>query len=119
MTVEEYIASSAGIAQPALCEIRRMAMVLCPDAQETMSYRMPAYRQGRVFLYFAAFRHHIGIYPPVREPVDLVETLAPYRGPKGNLQIRFSDGIPYDVIERVILSLHASYAVMSEARGRQ
>ncbi|MDQ4418906.1 DUF1801 domain-containing protein [Sphingobium sp. DEHP117] len=119
MTVEEYIASSAEIARPALREIRRMARALCPDAQEAMSYRMPAFRQGRVFLYFGAFRHHIGIYPPVTAPVDLVETLAPYRGPKGNLQFRFADGIPYDVIEQVILSLHASYAVMSEARGRQ
>lgn len=119
MTVEEYIASSPEIAQPALREIRRMARALCPDAQETISYRMPAFRQGRVFLYFAAFKHHIGIYPPVKQPADLVDALAPYRGPKGNLQFRFADGIPYGLIESVILALHASYAVGTGAQPRQ
>lgn len=87
-----------------------MAVALYPDAHETISYAMPAFREGRVFLYYAGFKHHIGLYPPVKAPVELVEALKPYRGPKGNLQFRYANGIPYDLLERVIVALHTEYA---------
>lgn len=122
MTVDDYIASSPEQARPIVQRIREMAAALCPAAQETISYGMPAFRQGRVFLYYAGFKHHIGIYPPVKAPAELVEALQPYRGPKGNLQFRYADGIPYDLVERVILALHTAYAscgAQMEAESRQ
>ena len=118
MTIDDYIASSPEAAQPILRRIRAMAAALCPEAQETISYRMPALRQGRVFFYFAGFKNHIGIYPPVSEPAELVEALKPYRGPKGNLQFRYADSIPYDLVERVIIALHAAHA-SERGQGRR
>ena len=122
MSVEDYIASSPEAARPILQRIRAIATRLFPDAQETISYRMPAFRQGRVFLYYAAFKHHVGVYPPVRAPAELVEALKPYRGAKGNLQFRYEDDMPYELVERVILALHTEYAVAGApvgAGGRQ
>lgn len=119
MTVDEYIASSPDVARPILRRIREMAAVLCPDAHETISYKMPALRQGRVFLYYAGFKHHIGLYPPVRAPAELLEALKPHRGQKGNLQFRYADGIPYDLVERVILSLHTEYASGAAPAGAE
>lgn len=75
-----------------------------------MSYAMPALRRGRVFIYFAAFKHHVGIYPPVDGPAALLEDLAPYRGPKGNLSFPLNQPLPLDLIERVVDALARQYA---------
>jgi uncharacterized protein YdhG (YjbR/CyaY superfamily) len=111
MTVDQYIAAAPEHAQPILRTLRQMARERCPDAEETINYKMPAFRVGRVFLYFAAFKHHIGVYPPVEEPAALVEALKPYRGPKGNLQFPYDKAMPFDLIGEVIDALYAAYAV--------
>jgi uncharacterized protein YdhG (YjbR/CyaY superfamily) len=77
-----------------------------PAAVETISYQMPAFKAGRVFIYFAAFKNHIGIYPPVRGNKDLEQDLVPYRGPKGNLKFPLNEPIPFDLIECVVEALH-------------
>jgi uncharacterized protein YdhG (YjbR/CyaY superfamily) len=64
-----------------------------------------------VFLYFAAFKGHIGIYPPVTAPPGLVKALAPYRGPKGNLQFPYDQDMPYHLIARVMAALHRAHAL--------
>ena len=47
---------------------------------------MPAFKLDRVFFYFAAFKQHIGVYPPVKGDRELQNELLPYRGDKGNLR---------------------------------
>jgi uncharacterized protein YdhG (YjbR/CyaY superfamily) len=71
---------------------------------------MPAFREGKVFIYFAAFKNHIGIYPPVSGDKKLEESLAPYRGPKGNLKFPLNEPMPIDLIKRVAKALHNEYA---------
>jgi len=80
-----------------------------PGAERCVSYGMPAFRLGKVFFYFAAFKKHIGIYPPVKEPLALVEELAAYRGPKGNLSFPHSEPLPLDLIGRVAEALANQY----------
>jgi uncharacterized protein YdhG (YjbR/CyaY superfamily) len=110
MNIEQYIAAAPEPTKPILVAIRRIAHERCPEAVETISYKMPAFKAGRVFLYMGAFKHHIGIYPPVEEPAALVQALQPYRGPKGNLQFAYASNIPYALIGQVIDALYASYA---------
>lgn len=81
-----------------------------PSAERCVGYNMPAYRLRRIFFYFAGFRRHIGIYPPVNEPEDLVKRLAPYRGPKGNLTFPHRDPLPLDLIGEVAEQLASHYA---------
>ncbi|MCW5603255.1 MAG: DUF1801 domain-containing protein [Burkholderiales bacterium] len=81
-----------------------------PWAEETVSYRMPAFRMGRIFIYFAAFKRHIGIYPPVRGDVALDKALRPYRGDRGNLKFPLDQPIPYGLIRRVVIVLKRQYA---------
>lgn len=80
-----------------------------PDAERCTGYGMPAYRKGRIFFYFAAFKKHIGVYPPVAGPEDLLQQLAPYRGPKGNLSFPHSEPLPIDLIGRVAERLAEQY----------
>ena len=65
---------------------------------------MPAFRHKKIFMYFAAFRKHIGVYPPIRDK-ELVAELARYIGPKGNLQFPLSEPMPYPLIARIARSL--------------
>lgn len=108
--VDDYILSASPAAQPILKEIRRMVFETVPDAEELISYRMPAYRSGRIFIYFAAFKNHIGIYPPLNPDTDLENSISPYRGPKGNLKFPFDQPLPYNLIGRVIKSLCKQYS---------
>ena len=78
-------------------------------AERHVGYGMPAYRQGRVFFYFGAFKHHIGVYPPVTAPPDLVAELAPWRGPKGNLSFPHKEPLPLELIGRAAAALAAQY----------
>ncbi|MBK9442306.1 MAG: hypothetical protein IPN53_13770 [Comamonadaceae bacterium] len=81
-----------------------------PGALQCVSYKMPAFKQERVFFYFAVFKKHIGIYPPVTQDVDLIQELAPYRGEKGNLSFPLAEPLPIELIGRVALALSREYA---------
>jgi uncharacterized protein YdhG (YjbR/CyaY superfamily) len=72
-----------------------------PNAEERMSYRMPAFFLGGVLVYFAALKKHIGLYPPVRDE-SLKPLVAKYAGPKGNLQFPLSEPIPLALIGKIV-----------------
>ena len=91
--------------------IQSCALTLFPHATKCISYGMPAFRDQRVFLYFAAFKKHIGIYPPMTHDAALIQDLTPFRGPKGNLSFPLDQPLPMALIERVILALHKQYAI--------
>ena len=93
-----------------MAAIRRAVHAAVPGATETISYRMPAFRKGRVFFYFAVFKQHIGIYPPVRGDAALQRALARYRGPKGNLKFPLDEPMPIALIARVASALAAEHA---------
>jgi len=100
-TIDAYIAAARPDVQPVLRKIRRLIRKAAPGAVETISYRIPAFRKHAVFLYFAAFKNHIGIFPPIFGDKTLDRKLQRYRGPKGNLQFPLDEPIPYDLIERI------------------
>ena len=118
-SVDDYIAAQPEAVRPLLRQIRAIVHDEAPQAEETISYRMPAYRHGGVLLYFAAFKQHIGLYPPVRGDADLLKELAPYRGAKGNLTFPLADALPLDLIRRVArqrVSENAAKARVRKAR---
>ena len=58
---------------------------------------------------FAAFKKHIGIYPPLQNDRVLMNELPPYRGEKGNLKFPLNEPLPYELIERVVVALAQQY----------
>lgn len=99
--IDEYIAAFPPEVRAVLEQVRRTVRDAAPDAKETISYRIPAFRQNGMLVYFAAFRHHIGFYPPVRGDAALVKAVAPYAGEKGNLRFPLDQPVPYDLIGRI------------------
>ncbi len=98
--VDEYIAVAAPAARPLLEEIRRVVRAAAPEAEELISYRMPAFRQHGILIYFAAFKQHIGVFPPVSGDARLAQALAPYAGPKGNLKFPMDGKLPSALLRR-------------------
>lgn len=118
---DDYIASCPPAAQEILQQIRAIIRRAAPDAEEKISYRMPAFTlAGGDLIYYAAFKRHIGIYPPVQGDEALREALAPYRNERGNLAFPLNAPMPYALIERVVAARVQEHLAMraEKAAGR-
>jgi uncharacterized protein YdhG (YjbR/CyaY superfamily) len=100
--IDDYISSFAPEVQEILRKVRATINNAAPQAQEVISYQMPAFRQKRILVYFAAWKKHIGLYPPISGDAKLEQAVKPYAGPKGNLQFPFDKPIPYNLIARIV-----------------
>jgi uncharacterized protein YdhG (YjbR/CyaY superfamily) len=100
--IDRYIAQFPADVQAILEKVRATIRHAAPEAKETISYLMPAFKLHGVLVYFAAWKHHIGLYPPVSGDKTLEKAVARYAGPKGNLQFPLDEPIPYDLIERIV-----------------
>jgi uncharacterized protein YdhG (YjbR/CyaY superfamily) len=100
--VDSYIASFPRDHKALLKKVQRTIRAAAPEASEVISYNIPAYRQNGMLVYFAGFKHHIGLYPPVRGNVALEKAVAKYAGPKGNLQFPYDEPLPLALITRIV-----------------
>ncbi|MFM2399014.1 MAG: hypothetical protein RL341_1171 [Pseudomonadota bacterium] len=107
---EQYFASVPQDVRAILRRIQTVVESQVPKASRSISYNMPAFKLSRTFFYFAAFKKHIGVYPPVTSDAVLVKALAPYRGEKGNLSFPLNKPIPYELIGQVAAALAKQYA---------
>lgn len=109
-TIDEYIQLADENVQTILSNIRKTIHNSTPNAQECISYQMPAFKHRRIFIYFAAFKKHIGVYPPVMDDVELIRELAAYRNEKGNLSFSLQQPMPYELIAKVARALYLQYS---------
>ena len=100
--IDEYVAQAPPATRPILQKIRAIVRQEARGAVERISYRMPAFFDGGAIIYFAPFRHHVGIFPPVKGDAALERALAKYRGEKGNLRFPLDEPMPYPLIRRVV-----------------
>ncbi len=99
--------------------MRTTIRAAAPEATETISYQIPGFKQHGILVYFAAWREHIGLYPPVSGDKALEKAVARYAGPKGNLQFPLDEPIPYDVIERIVKLRVKQDAAKAEAKRKK
>ena len=101
-TIDDYIAAFSPKVQTILQKIRFTIQRAAPAATEKISYRMPSFVLHGSLVYFAAFKQHIGFYPPVRSDPQLVQDASIYAGEKGNLRFPLDQPIPYALITRLV-----------------
>ena len=75
---DEYIARFSPEVKTVLKRIRSTIASAAPEAQETTSYRIPRFTLNGALVYFAAFKNHIGFYPPVSGDAELEKAISPY-----------------------------------------
>jgi len=100
-TIDEYISAFSPEVRAILQEVRQVVRSAAPGAQEAISYNIPAFKLNGVLVYFAAFKQHIGFYPPIRGDSRLEKAVSQYAGEKGNLRFPLDQPISYALIERI------------------
>ncbi|QCR22305.1 iron chaperone [Pontibacter sp. SGAir0037] len=101
--VEKYISQFNPVIQVRLTELRQLLFEVFPDAEESIRYKMPAYKVGKQYVYFAAYEKHIGFYP-VYGLAGIEGELNPYRakGTKDTLHFLHSQPLPNELIRKII-----------------
>ncbi len=115
-SVEEYIATMPDDVQPILQRVRGAIRAALPDAEETISYAIPAYEvDGNTVVYFAGWKRHYSLYPATDGVVEaLGDELAPYDvNDKGTIRFPLSQPVPVALIGR-IATLRAAEAAADE-----
>lgn len=102
-TVDDYIKSFPEEVQSKLRQIRTVIRANAPKAVESLSYGMPAYKEnGRILVYFAAYKNHIGFYATPSGHEEFRKELSSYKKGKGSVQFPLDQPIPYDLIGRIV-----------------
>jgi len=103
-SVDEYILTFPKEVQLQLEKIRNIILKSAPNAVESISYGMPAYKtNGKPLVYFAAYKKHIGLYATPSAHTEFSEELSKYKQGKGSVQFPLDNPIPFDLIERIVL----------------
>ncbi len=107
MSAEEVDGYLRGIDEPkrrTLQQLRESILKVIPDAEEGISYGMPAFRvQGKVVAGFAAFKNHLSYLPHSGSVLDrLGDDLAGYSMTKGSLHFAIDEPLPDRLVERLI-----------------
>ena len=103
-TIDAYINSCPADVQVMLEQVRRTIRAAVPAAGEAISYAMPTITlNGRDLVSFAAWKHHIALYPiPAADDDAFERELAPYRAARGTLRFPLANPVPYDLIQRLV-----------------
>lgn len=101
-TIDEYIATFPKDVQKILKSLRQAIKETAPEAQETISWRMPTFKLNDKLVFFAAFKKHIGLYPGPEAIVAFKEKLAIYKTSKGAIQFPINKPLPLELIKEIV-----------------
>jgi uncharacterized protein YdhG (YjbR/CyaY superfamily) len=100
-SIDEYLASIPPAARRALMTVRRSIARALPEAEEVISYGIPAFkRNGRIVIYFAGWKEHFSLYPTTAKlTAAFKKELAPYDlSGKGTVRFSLSEPVPVRLI---------------------
>jgi uncharacterized protein YdhG (YjbR/CyaY superfamily) len=118
--IDGYIAGFPNDVQEVLEKIRMTIRKAAPDAEETISYQIPAFTLNGHLVYCAAFKNHIGFYPPVTGGDEKCKNeKSIYEGPKGNLKFPLDKPIPYALISKIVKLRVKENLERTETKGKK
>jgi uncharacterized protein YdhG (YjbR/CyaY superfamily) len=116
-SVEDYLAALPEGQRVVLEELRKTIRAAAPEAIETISYQMPAFKeQGRFLVSYAAFKDHCSFFPASNAVIEaLGEELKPYFSGKGTLRFTADKPLPAALVKKIVKARIEENA----ARGRR
>ena len=103
VSVEAYISSQSADVQSKLQQLRAIIKKAAPDAIESISYGMPAYKYlGKPLVYFSACKNHIGFYALPKAVETFKEQLANYDYSKGTVRFPLDKPLPVKLIKNIV-----------------
>ena len=112
----EYIACFPIQTQKILHQVRKTIQLAAPDAEELISYQMPAFKQNGVLVHFAAYKKHIGFYPTASGIIAFQDQILDYKSSKGAIQFPIDKPMPLDLIEGIVKYRIEANAVKSKKK---
>src|SRR6516164_2534330 len=102
-SIDEYVAAQPKAVQTVLQRVRSTIRKAIPEAVESISYQIPAYKlSGRVVVYFAGWKEHFSLYPAIGGLVAAFQDdLKPYTVTKGTIRFSLSQPVPVKLIGRI------------------
>jgi uncharacterized protein YdhG (YjbR/CyaY superfamily) len=101
--IDGYISGFPEEVQRLLERMRRAIGRAAPNAEETISYNVPAFAlRGKKLVWFAAFKSHIGFYPGAAAIAAFKKELSQYKTAKGSVRFPFDDPLPLDLVSRMV-----------------
>jgi uncharacterized protein YdhG (YjbR/CyaY superfamily) len=102
-SVDDYLDSQPEAVRPTLERVRTTIRKAIPNAEEVISYQIPAYKlPGGTVLFFAGWKQHYSLYPATAPLVAAFqEDLARYEVSKGTIRFPLSEPVPAKLIERI------------------
>jgi uncharacterized protein YdhG (YjbR/CyaY superfamily) len=102
-SVDEYVASQPKAVQEALKRVRSAICRAVPEAEEVISYQIPAYKlHGDRLIFFAGWKEHYSLYPATdRVVAAFKDDLALYKVSKGTIRFPLSKPVPVKLIQRI------------------
>jgi uncharacterized protein YdhG (YjbR/CyaY superfamily) len=100
--IDEYIVSFPDNIQKILQQLRTTIKKSAPDAEEVISYGIPAYRQNGILVYFAVHKSHIGFYPTPTGIEAFKKEIAAYKWAKGSVQFPLDKPLPLGLITEIV-----------------
>lgn len=101
-TVDDYIAGFPSPVKKILSAMRKTIKSAAPNAEELISYQMPAYKYKGVLVYFAAFEKHIGFYATPTGHSAFKKELSQYKTGKGSVQFPLTEPLPLELVKRIV-----------------
>jgi uncharacterized protein YdhG (YjbR/CyaY superfamily) len=103
-SVDEYLAGLPADQRGVLEMLRRTMKAAAPKASETISYRIPAFKdEGRLLVWYAAFKDHYSVYPASQGVKEaLGKDLTPYFSGKGTIRFEWDKPIPTALVKRIV-----------------
>lgn len=108
-SIDGYIAAQPEVIQERLEQVRELVHELVPDATEAISYQIPTFKLGGNLLHFAAWKHHISIYPSSLTIDDALPEIARRSNGKGTIQFPNDEQLPLDTIRAYVLMRVAEF----------
>jgi uncharacterized protein YdhG (YjbR/CyaY superfamily) len=102
-TPDEYIQTLPKDVQEMLQQVRQAIQKAVPEAEEVISYQIPAFKYHGWVFYYSAYKKHFSLSCP--PPYTFVEAfkkeLSGYKISKSTIQFPFVKGVPVKLIEQM------------------
>jgi uncharacterized protein YdhG (YjbR/CyaY superfamily) len=100
--VDEYISAFPPSTKKILQDVRKIIHEAAPQAEDVISYNMPAAKLNGILVYYAAYEKHIGFYPTGSGIEAFKNKLADYKFSKGAIQFPIDQAMPFDLITKIV-----------------
>jgi len=102
-TVDEYMMNLQGNVLPMLVKVRAAIRSAAPNAEEVISYQMPAYKQNGMLVYFAAFKDHCSLFPASKNVLEVFkDELNSFKTFGGTIQFTFAKPLPVSLVKKIV-----------------